>query len=64
MFDLMRLGLPSIEDAHGKKWLCVYQVSSDGHNTWYLAIDEEGRGKPPQPCFLIAVPKPRASNVG
>jgi hypothetical protein len=59
VFDLLRVGLPSIEDAHGKKWMCLYQVSSDTHNTWYLAVEtEDGTSKPPpQPCFLIAVPK-------
>lgn len=61
MFDLSRLGLPSVADAYGKKWLCVYYVSSDDENMYYVAVEaaNEERSLPlPQPCSLIAVPKP------
>lgn len=59
MFDLLRLGLPSIEDAHGKKWLCLYQASSDDQSIWYVAVEADSPvvGDRPHPCFLIAVPR-------
>lgn len=59
MFDLSQMFLPAIVEAHGKRWLAVYRVSS--HDTYhtYIAVPAEAEGNTslplPQPCTLIGV---------
>ena len=60
MFDLERMFLPVIVEAHGSRWLACYRVStSDTHHT-YIAVpaaDGVDVSLPlPQPCSLIGVP--------
>lgn len=59
MIDIHRVGLPVVAEAHGKKWVCLHYVSMDDGHVWYLAVEANGEASkpPPQPCFLIAVPR-------
>lgn len=60
MFDLERLALPRIVEAHGGRWLACYRVSSSDTHHSYIAVpaaDGADTSLPlPQPCTLIAVP--------
>jgi len=61
MFDLERLALPRIVEAHGSRWLAVYRVSSNDTHHSYLAVPaelvEEKSLPLPQECSLIGVPR-------
>lgn len=60
MFDLERLSLPRLVEAHGQRWLACYRVTSNATHHHYLAVPaapDVGASLPlPQTCSLIAVP--------
>lgn len=60
MFEMERLLLPVVVEAHGQRWIALYRSqTTDTHHT-YIAVPAADGGDTslelPQPCTLIAVP--------